>query len=105
MNEQQAQNLLGITSPVAVLGSLIEVYGEAQAVKYGEGKDSYEGYKHEVAILTGARHQPTSDLHAPKPMRLGIYNLCVEVLGKGKIKTKNHYVFNEQETAKLLKSN
>ena len=106
MNPLQAKALIGTSNGVTVYPEILEIYGSPVHVKYGEGKEAYEGFKHECAIHDASKKFPdTSEIHNKEQLQLGAYNLVIEVMGKGKIKTKNHYVFNEEETKKLNKPN
>lgn len=88
-------------NPQVAFQQRVRVLKAGEHVKYGEGKEAYEGYKHPVVVLTGEEFPPTADIHNRDQLQVGVYDLVVEMMAKGKIKTKNHYVFNAEETAKL----
>jgi len=80
--------------------SPVFIRADGKPVKYDsdDGSGSYEGYKHKAVCLTGDDFPPTVTIHNKEALQKGIYNLVVELVPEGKIKTRNHYVRDEKAT-------
>ena len=93
---------LGLQNKATVHQFPVEIYGQPESVKYEGDGNTYNGYKHEAVILTGARHEETSDIHNTEALGVGLYWLVLEVKGKGKIKIRHQYYRDEEESLKLM---
>lgn len=105
LSSDDVKKMLDIENPVVISQYPIRVLKEGKKVKYEGDGSTYEGYKHSVVLLeTGDEFPPTADLHSTDSLRVGMYVLAIEIFPKGKIKTKNHYIFDDKATIKLERS-
>ena len=82
----------------------MEIPEDGIAVKYGEGKDAYDGFKMEGYFHEVGKRDKYTPFHMPEIMTKGIYNVIViKDLVKGKLVARITYEKNAPATAEYLK--